>query len=231
MSDITVSGYDKPSIELIRCLPIEILKPINLIGTPLWKTPQPISKTTSGVEISPPGALSIWNIGNYGFFFAKDSYLQPENRKDKVCDINSLVLENEELEERIKTLTRELDEKNKIIENLSKGGGGGDDFSKTVLQKVNILEEHNKKLQQLIQQMQSFTLNKETLNTILDKIKELQQHQYKLDQSINELTQFKPFKMNNEPLIEIDHDFKSKTSNLIPLLQSTKKEKNPVLTS
>jgi DNA repair exonuclease SbcCD ATPase subunit len=139
--------------------------------------------------------------------------------------------ENEELEERIKTLTRELDEKNKIIENLSKGGGGGDDFSKTVLQKVNILEEHNKKLQQLIQQMESFTPNKETLNTILDKIKELQQHQYKLDQSINELTQFKPFKMNNEPLIEIDHDFKSKTSNLIPLLQSTKREKKSVLTS
>jgi len=139
--------------------------------------------------------------------------------------------ENEELEERIKTLTRELDEKNKIIENLSKGGGGGDDFSKTVLQKVNILEEHNKKLQQLIQKMESFTPNKETLNTILDKIKELQQHQYKLDQSINQLTQFKPFKMNNEPLIEIDHDFKSKTSNLIPLLQSTKKEKKPVLTS
>jgi len=102
--------------------------------------------------------------------------------------------ENEELEERIKTLTRELDEKNKIIENLSKGGGGGDDFSKTVLQKVNILEENNKKIQQLIQQMESFTPNKETLNTILDKIKELQQHQYKIDQSINELTQFKPLK-------------------------------------
>jgi ABC-type transporter Mla subunit MlaD len=120
--------------------------------------------------------------------------------------------ENEELEERIKTLTRELDEKNKIIENLSKGGGGGDDFSKTVLQKVNILEENNKKIQQLIQQliqqMESFTPNKETLNTILDKIEELQQHQYKIDQSINELlTQFKP------------------------LLQSTKKEKKPVLTS
>lgn len=98
MSDIMVSGYNKPSVDLIRCLPTEILKPINLIGTPLWKTPQPISKTTSGVEISPAGALSVWNIGNYGFFFAKDSYLRPENRKDKICDIEQLVLENEELD-------------------------------------------------------------------------------------------------------------------------------------
>jgi hypothetical protein len=98
MSDITVSGYEKPSLDLIRCIPNELLKPVNLIGTALWKTPQPISKTTSGIEISPPGALSIWSIGNYGFFFAKDSYLTPDNRKEKICDINKLILENEELD-------------------------------------------------------------------------------------------------------------------------------------
>ena len=98
MGDITVSGYEKPSVDLIRCLPKQILQPSKLIGTALWKTPQPISKTSSGVEISPQGALSIWNIGDYGFFYAKDSYLQPENRKDNIYNINPLVLENEELD-------------------------------------------------------------------------------------------------------------------------------------
>ncbi len=110
MSDIVVSGFDKPSVDLIRCLPLEILKSNKLLGTALWKTPQPISKTSSGLEISPPGALSIWSVGGYGFFFAKDSYLSPDNRKNDIYDIEPLVLENEEFDV--------LDKNNKITVTL-----------------------------------------------------------------------------------------------------------------
>jgi hypothetical protein len=100
MSDIVVSGFNKPSLSEIRCLQIEILKSNKKINKAVWKNPLPKSKTKGGEDISPPNSFSIWNIGNEnnGFFFAKDSYQRPDNRSDRMYDISPKILDNQELD-------------------------------------------------------------------------------------------------------------------------------------
>ena len=96
LSDIVVKGYGKPSPYIISCLPKEIVSNKGIINNFLWKTPTPVDKTSSGEEISPPNSVSFWNIGSYGYFFAKDSYQPPINRSEKVFTINQDILNNQE---------------------------------------------------------------------------------------------------------------------------------------
>ena len=96
LSDVIVPGYDKPSTDLITCLPVEAVIPINNLNSALWKTPTPKDKTRDGQDISPPYSGSVWNIGSYGFFFGKDSYDSPNNRIDKIFTIKEDLLNNQE---------------------------------------------------------------------------------------------------------------------------------------
>ncbi len=96
LGDIVVKGYNKPDKYMISCLPKEILSNKGVINNFLWKSPTPVSKTSSGEDISPPNSVSFWSIGEYGFFFAKDSYEMPINRSDKVFTINQDILNNQE---------------------------------------------------------------------------------------------------------------------------------------
>ncbi len=93
MSDIAVVGYDKPTSTNIKCIPNKILIPNGKIDDEvLLKMPNVISTDNS----SPEHALSLWSVGNYGFFYARDSFQKPELRKDKIMDIKDKILTNYE---------------------------------------------------------------------------------------------------------------------------------------
>lgn len=94
MSDIAVAGYDKPTKSNVKCIPLSILVPNGKINgeSALWKSPDVESTDNS----SPEHSLSVWDIGSYGFFFAKDSFQKPDARSDKIMDVKSGVLENYE---------------------------------------------------------------------------------------------------------------------------------------
>ncbi len=93
MSDIAVAGFDKPKSTNIKCIPTKILIPNGKINDePFFKTPKVISTDNS----SPENALSVWNIGSYGFFFARDSFQKPDSRVDKIMDVKEKVLTNYE---------------------------------------------------------------------------------------------------------------------------------------
>lgn len=96
LTDIVSPGYDKPSTDLITCLPIDAVIQNDSINDALWKTPSPKNKTSDGQDISPPYSGSVWSIGKYGFFFGKDSYDKPNNRNDKVFSIKEDLLNNQE---------------------------------------------------------------------------------------------------------------------------------------
>lgn len=98
MGDMVVAGFKKPLLSQVRCLPKQVLINTKKINEAIWKNPLPREKTKDGREISPPNAFSIWNIGNYGFFLGKDSYDRPEARTDKIFNISSTILENQELD-------------------------------------------------------------------------------------------------------------------------------------
>ena len=124
--------------------------------------------------------------------------------------------ENHELEKRIQTLTEELKKKDEIIEKLSKGGGGlkDDDFSKTVLQKLNTLQEINRNLQQIIEKLKSSkgntfsnTKDNDIKNFLTDTLKiidTLKKENEKLLNTIEKLNEsfnedIKPIEMNVLP--------------------------------
>jgi hypothetical protein len=94
MSDIAVAGYDKPTKSNVKCIPLSILVPNGKINgdDALWKSPNVESNDNS----SPEHSLSVWDIGSYGFFFAKDSFQKPQARSDKIMDVKSNVLNNYE---------------------------------------------------------------------------------------------------------------------------------------
>ncbi len=96
LGDIVVSGFDKPPVSLIKCLPIAILEQTKDIKQALWKNPLPRKTDSKTVEVSPPGSMSIWEIGDYNFFFGKDSYNRPDSRSEKIYKISSKIIENTE---------------------------------------------------------------------------------------------------------------------------------------
>jgi hypothetical protein len=96
LGDIAVSGFDKPLTSIIKCLPISALYKSKQINKSVWKYPLPREKTKSGEEISPPGSFSVWDIGEYNFFYVKDSYQRPDNRIDNIYKIDNSMLENQE---------------------------------------------------------------------------------------------------------------------------------------
>jgi hypothetical protein len=98
MSDVVVPGYDKPSDDIIKCLPLEVLSDNEKINDINWKYPTPQNKTDDGEDISPPNSLSVWNVGNqkFSFFFARDSYQKPLTRTDKIKTIKTSILNNQE---------------------------------------------------------------------------------------------------------------------------------------
>ncbi len=96
LSDIVVKGYEKPDKYIISCLPKEIVSNKGIINNYIWKSPTPVNKTSTGEDVSPPNSVSFWNMGEYGFFFAKDSYEIPNNRADKIFTINEDILNNQE---------------------------------------------------------------------------------------------------------------------------------------
>ena len=96
LGDIVVSGFDKPPTSIIKCLPLSALNQSKQINQSLWKYPLPRDKTKSGEEISPPGSFSIWDIGEYNFFYVKDSYQRPDNRIDNIYKIDKSIIENQE---------------------------------------------------------------------------------------------------------------------------------------
>lgn len=107
LGDIIVDGFDKPNPDVIniKCLPIDILETHGEINDAVWKNPQ--SKEIP--EISPKNALSVWNVGDYGFFIANDSYVKPDPKVKKVWSIKDKIIENQEYD------PKETDKKLKII--------------------------------------------------------------------------------------------------------------------
>ena len=97
MSDIVVDSYDKPSDDIIQCLPIEVLNDNARINDLILKLPTP-QNSDNTEEVSPMNSLSVWNIGDssFGFFFAKDSYQKPLNRDERIKSIKSQILNNQE---------------------------------------------------------------------------------------------------------------------------------------
>ena len=96
LGDIVVAGFDKPPVSLIKCLPIPILEHTKDIKQALWKNPLPRNTDPKKPEASPPGSMSIWEIGDYNFFFGKDSYQIPTGRSDKIYRISKQIIENTE---------------------------------------------------------------------------------------------------------------------------------------
>lgn len=96
LGDIAVAGFDKPPISLIKCLPISILEQTKDIKQALWKNPLPRNPDPKKIEVSPPGSMSIWEIGNYNLFFGKDSYQRPDSRSEKIYKISQKIIENTE---------------------------------------------------------------------------------------------------------------------------------------
>ena len=74
--------------KLYHLLEISIL---TLIDTPIRDAVK-----NNEPEISPQNALSVWNIGDYGFFFANDSYVKPNPKIKKVWSIKNKIIENQE---------------------------------------------------------------------------------------------------------------------------------------
>ena len=95
LGDIVVDAFEKPTPESvnIKCIPTDILETNGQINNSVWKSPQPKADEP---EISPDKALSIWNVGSYGFFFARDSYQKPDSRSEKVWSIKDKIIENQE---------------------------------------------------------------------------------------------------------------------------------------
>ena len=95
LGDIVVDGFDKPNPDLIniKCLPIDILETQGEINNAVWKNPQPKKNEP---EISPENSLSVWNIGDYGFFIANNSYVKPDAKVKKVWSIKDKIIENQE---------------------------------------------------------------------------------------------------------------------------------------
>lgn len=100
MSDVVVQGYDKPSDDIIKCIPLDALLDSEKINEVQWKYPTPQNKTDDGEDISPPNSLSIWNVGDtqFGFFFARDSYQKPLPRSNKIKTIKHQILNNQEID-------------------------------------------------------------------------------------------------------------------------------------
>ena len=100
MGDLVVAGFEKPLLSEVRCLPNDALEMNKDINMALWKNPFPTNKTNKGVEISPPDSFSIWNIGkkNNGFFFANNSYQKPDGRSNKIFNVKSEIINNQELD-------------------------------------------------------------------------------------------------------------------------------------
>ncbi len=96
LGDIAVAGFDKPIVSLIKCLPIGVLEQTKNIKQALWKNPLPRNSDPKKPEVSPPGSMSIWEIGDYNFFFGKDSYQRPDSRSDKIYTISQKIIENTE---------------------------------------------------------------------------------------------------------------------------------------
>lgn len=95
LGDIVVDAFEKPTPESvnIKCLPTDILETNGKINNSVWKSPQPKADEP---EISPNNALSVWNVGSYGSFFARDSYQKPDSRSEKVWSIKDKIIENQE---------------------------------------------------------------------------------------------------------------------------------------
>jgi hypothetical protein len=98
LGDIVVAGFDKPLTSLIKCLPIGVLEQTKNIKKALWKNPLPRNVDPKKPEVSPPGSMSIWEIGDYNLFFGKDSYQRPDSRSDKIYKISQKILENNEVD-------------------------------------------------------------------------------------------------------------------------------------
>lgn len=109
MGDIVVNGYDKPSRDIIRCLPRRVVEESGKIGQYLWKYPT-AKKDSKGNDIPSEMSLSIWSIESIGFFMARESYLRPDYRKGKIYKIIKKALETREIspDEEMKYLKVEL---------------------------------------------------------------------------------------------------------------------------
>jgi DNA repair ATPase RecN len=156
--------------------------------------------------------------------------------------------ENHELEKRIQTITEELKKKDEIIEKLSKGGGGleDDDFSKTVLQKLNTLQEETNNLQKIIENLKSSkgntysntTKDDDIQNFLTDTLERINTLEKENENLLNTIEQLKnksfnediqPVKMNVLP-INTKSLNNSKTGEILPPISSlsSRKEKQRV---
>jgi hypothetical protein len=92
MSDVAVAGFNKPDINNFMCVPKSAVNTSGIINNVLWQNPKP----ADGETLSPPNSVSVWNIGNEGFYLARDSLQKPDNRSDKVFSLKPEIINNQE---------------------------------------------------------------------------------------------------------------------------------------
>lgn len=92
MSDVAIAGLNKPDVNNFMCLPKSAVNTSGIINNVLWQNPKPADDET----LSPPNSVSVWNIGNEGFYLARDSLQKPDNRSDKVFSIKPEIINNQE---------------------------------------------------------------------------------------------------------------------------------------
>jgi hypothetical protein len=93
MSDVAITGLDKPDINNFMCLPKSAVNMSGVINNVLWQNPKP---TDADANASPPNSVSVWNIGSDGFYLARDSLQKPDNRSDKVFSLKEETINNQE---------------------------------------------------------------------------------------------------------------------------------------
>jgi hypothetical protein len=99
MGDVAVANHQKPDPDAIHCIPKNIVEESGNIEGYLWKDPFPAQKTKDGKEdVSPHNSFSLWEIGQYGYFFGRDSYQRPDNLKEKIFKINDEALKKQEID-------------------------------------------------------------------------------------------------------------------------------------
>lgn len=98
MGDVVVGGHSKPAPDAIHCLPQKVVEKSGKIKGYLWKDPHPKRKTKEGEEVSPQNSFSLWEVGDYGYFFGRDSYQRPDNRKEKIYKVKDEALNQQEVD-------------------------------------------------------------------------------------------------------------------------------------